>query len=208
MSLSASTPQLRRKSSDLCRSSSFVSSHPQAPRDRDTSRRESPLYSNWQEAHLLPLQHFIMNHNSGYRSGAAHDSDSPSEHSDSGSESLTGHEPDNEDSDQSDGSYIPHRLPTPSHRVECEYLNLPSYANSSKFSASHGSAAAATSTNTKQTSTSTAPSSHHHVYNRYVLFLFYFLIVFYLFNLLIVAREICNYNGPHRKEQAQHQLLT
>lgn len=114
LSLSASTPQLRRKSSDLCRSSSFVSSHPQAP--RESSRRESPMYSNWHEAHLLPLQHFIINHNSGYRTGAAHDSDSTSEHSDSGSESLTGHEPDNEDSDQSDGSYIPHRLPTPSHR--------------------------------------------------------------------------------------------
>lgn len=57
--------------------------------------------------------------NSGYRQGGPLDSDS-SEHSDSGSESLTGHEPDNEDSDQSDipdGSYIPHRLPsTPSHR--------------------------------------------------------------------------------------------
>lgn len=45
--------------------------------------------------------------------------DSESEHSDSGSESLTGHEPDNEDSDQSEGSYLPHRL------RPVEYLNLP-----------------------------------------------------------------------------------
>ncbi|GLV32627.1 Rho GTPase activating protein at 93B [Carabus blaptoides fortunei] len=162
LSLSASTPQLRRKSSDLCRSSSFVSSHPQA--SREPSRRESPLYSNWHEAHLLPLQHFIMNHNSGYRAGVTLDSDSPSEHSDSGSESLTGHEPDNEDSDQSDGSYIPHRLPTPSHRVECEYLNLP-YANSSKFTASHGSSGAAASTNTKPSTTMAPSGQHHHVYN-------------------------------------------
>ncbi|ERL84553.1 hypothetical protein D910_01982 [Dendroctonus ponderosae] len=113
LSLSASTPQLRRKPSDLCRSSSF-------------SQRgaEAPLYSNWHDSHLLPLEHFLLNNSR----------ESDSDHSDSGSESLTGmpyeiviicsckgHEPDNEDSDQSEGSYLPHRL---SHR-QVEYLNLP-----------------------------------------------------------------------------------
>lgn len=103
LSLSASTPQLRRKPSDLCRSSSF-------------SQRgaEAPLYSNWHDSHLLPLEHFLLNNTR----------DSDSDHSDSGSESLTGHEPDNEDSDQSEGSYLPHRL---SHRP-VEYLNLPTSA--------------------------------------------------------------------------------
>lgn len=103
LSLSASTPQLRRKPSDLCRSSSF-------------SQRgaEAPLYSNWHDSHLLPLEHFLLNNTR----------DSDSDHSDSGSESLTGHEPDNEDSDQSEGSYLPHRL---SHRP-VEYLNLPTTA--------------------------------------------------------------------------------
>lgn len=100
LSLSASTPQLRRKSSDLCRSSSFS--------QRGT---EAPLYSNWHDSQLLPLEHFLLNN--------SHESDS--EHSDSGSESLTGHEPDNEDSDQSEGNYLPHRF---SHR-QVEYLNLP-----------------------------------------------------------------------------------
>ncbi|KAF5281123.1 hypothetical protein FQR65_LT02989 [Abscondita terminalis] len=98
LSLSASTPQLRRKSSDLCRSSSFSQCAP-----------EAPLYSNWHDSHLLPLEHFLLNNNR----------DTDSEHSDSGSESLTGHEPDNEDSDQSEGSYLPHRL------RPVDYLNLP-----------------------------------------------------------------------------------
>lgn len=99
LTLSASTPQLRRKSSDLCRSSSF-------------SQRgaEAPLYSNWHDSHLLPLEHFLLNNSR----------DSDSDHSDSGSESLTGNEPDNEDSDQSEGNYLPHRL------RPVEYLNLPS----------------------------------------------------------------------------------
>lgn len=103
LSLSASTPQLRRKPSDLCRSSSF-------------SQRgaEAPLYSNWHDSHLLPLEHFLLNNSR----------DSDSDHSDTGSESLTGHEPDNEDSDQSEGSYLPARL---SHKP-VEYLNLPAAA--------------------------------------------------------------------------------
>ncbi|GJQ67979.1 hypothetical protein Trydic_g10642 [Trypoxylus dichotomus] len=101
LSLSASTPQLRRKSSDLCRSSSFSQRGP-----------EAPLYSNWHDTHFLPLEHFLLNNSR----------DSDSEHSDSGSESLTGHEPDNEDSDQSEGGYLPHRLRNP------EYLNLPATA--------------------------------------------------------------------------------
>ncbi|XP_065166531.1 rho GTPase-activating protein 39 [Atheta coriaria] len=100
LSLSASTPQLRRKSSELCRSSSF-SQH---------GGPDGPLYSNWHDSHLLPLEHFLLNNSR----------DSDSEHSDSGSESLTGHEPDNEDSDQSEGTYLPH------HRLRAvEYLNLP-----------------------------------------------------------------------------------
>lgn len=98
LSLSASTPQFRRKSSELCRSSSFS--------QRST---EGPLYSNWHDSHLLPLENFLLNNSR----------DSDSEHSDSGSESLTGHEPDNEDSDQSEGSYLPHKL------RPVEYLNLP-----------------------------------------------------------------------------------
>ncbi|KAB0801536.1 hypothetical protein PPYR_05890 [Photinus pyralis] len=98
LSLSASTPQLRRKSSDLCRSSSFSQCAP-----------EAPLYSNWHDSHLLPLEHFLLTNNR----------DTDSEHSDSGSESLTGHEPDNEDSDQSEGSYLPYRV------RPVEYLNLP-----------------------------------------------------------------------------------
>lgn len=69
LSLSASTPQLRRKSTDLCRSSSFSQRGPDAP-----------LYSNWHDSHLLPLEHFLLNNSR----------ESDSEHSDSGSESLTG----------------------------------------------------------------------------------------------------------------------
>lgn len=63
LSLSASTPQLRRKSSDLCRSSSFSQRGP-----------EAPLYSNWHDSHLLPLEHFLLNNSR----------ESDSEHSDSG----------------------------------------------------------------------------------------------------------------------------
>jgi len=42
--------------------------------------------------------------------------------------SFQGHEPDNEDSDQSEGSYLPHRL---SHR-QVEYLNLPTGVTAGK----------------------------------------------------------------------------
>lgn len=49
LSLSASTPQLRRKSSDLCRSSSFSQRVP-----------EAPLYSNWHDSHLLPLGKYLL----------------------------------------------------------------------------------------------------------------------------------------------------
>lgn len=69
LSLSASTPQLRRKSTDLCRSSSFSQRGP-----------EAPLYSNWHDSNFLPLEHFLLNNTR----------ESDSEHSDSGSESLTG----------------------------------------------------------------------------------------------------------------------
>lgn len=106
LSLSASTPQLRRKSSDLCRSSSFSQRGP-----------EAPLYSNWHNSHFLPLEHFLLNNSR----------DSESEHSDSGSESLTGHEPDNEDSDQSEGSYLPHRF------RPVEYLNLPTSVTTEQY---------------------------------------------------------------------------
>lgn len=135
LSLSASTPQLRRKSGDLCRSSSF--SQRQATNNQVGVNQGAadvatlgPLYSNWHDSthHLLPLEHFLLNNR-----------DSESEHSDSGSESLTGHEPDNEDSDQSEtssscmvgmnmgmgitgvGPFAAH-----SHRFRpVEYLNLP-----------------------------------------------------------------------------------
>ncbi|KAJ3639652.1 hypothetical protein Zmor_002997 [Zophobas morio] len=109
LSLSASTPQLRRKSNDLCRSSSFSQRGAEA----------APLYSNWHDSHLLPLEHFLLNNSR----------DSDTDHSDSGSESLTGHEPDNEDSDQSEGSYLPHRLP---HKP-VEYLNLPTSSVSTEL---------------------------------------------------------------------------
>jgi Rho GTPase-activating protein 39 len=75
----------------------------------------SPLYTNWDQdihEHLLPLQHYILEQAkiSGYRGGSndLYDSDSirsesPSEHS------LSGNEPDVEDSDHSDGrDYIAH----------------------------------------------------------------------------------------------------
>lgn len=124
LSLSASTPQLRRKSGDLCRSSSFsqrqASNIQTAPQGADGTM--APLYSNWHDSthHLLPLEHFLLNNR-----------DSESEHSDSGSESLTGHEPDNEDSDQSEssGSCMVGGMMTGgviAHRFRpVEYLNLP-----------------------------------------------------------------------------------
>lgn len=74
----------------------------------------SPLYTNWDQdmhEHLLPLQHYILEQAklSGYRgSNEQYDSDSirsesPSEHS------LSGNEPDVEDSDHSDGrDYLAH----------------------------------------------------------------------------------------------------
>jgi Rho GTPase-activating protein 39 len=74
----------------------------------------SPLYTNWDyeaHEHLLPLQHYILEQAklSGYRnSKEQYDSDSirsesPSEHS------LSGNEPDVEDSDHSDGrDYLAH----------------------------------------------------------------------------------------------------
>lgn len=74
----------------------------------------SPLYSNWDQEmqdHLLPLQNYILEQAklSGYRPGDTMDSDSL--HSDSESEhSFSGHEPDNEDSDHSEGrgDYLTH----------------------------------------------------------------------------------------------------
>ncbi|XP_037910388.1 uncharacterized protein LOC119651103 isoform X1 [Hermetia illucens] len=75
----------------------------------------SPLYSNWDQEmqeHLLPLQHYIIEQaklSGCYGFGDTIDSDSF--HSDSQSEhSLSGHEPDNEDSDHSDGhgDYLTH----------------------------------------------------------------------------------------------------
>lgn len=75
----------------------------------------SPLYSNWDQEmqeHLLPLQHYIIEQaklSGCYRLGDPMDSDSL--HSDSQSEhSFSGHEPDNEDSDHSDGrgDYLTH----------------------------------------------------------------------------------------------------
>ncbi|KAG5673675.1 hypothetical protein PVAND_003701 [Polypedilum vanderplanki] len=74
----------------------------------------SPLYTNWDQdmhEHLLPLQHYILEQAklSGFRgSNEQYDSDSirsesPSEHS------LSGNEPDVEDSDHSDGrDYLVH----------------------------------------------------------------------------------------------------
>lgn len=75
----------------------------------------SPLYSNWDQEtqeHLLPLQHYIMEQaqlSGNYLFGDPLDSDSF--HSDTQSEhSLSGHEPDNEDSDHSNdrGDYLAH----------------------------------------------------------------------------------------------------
>lgn len=75
----------------------------------------SPLYSNWDQEtqeHLLPLQHYIMEQaqlSGNYIFGDPLDSDSF--HSDTQSEhSLSGHEPDNEDSDHSNdrGDYLAH----------------------------------------------------------------------------------------------------
>ncbi|XP_055705613.1 rho GTPase-activating protein 39 isoform X2 [Phlebotomus papatasi] len=79
----------------------------------------SPLYSNWDQEmqeHLLPLQHYIIEQaklSGCYRLGDPLDSDSL--HSDSQSEhSFSGHEPDNEDSDHSDGrgDYLTHHCVT------------------------------------------------------------------------------------------------
>jgi hypothetical protein len=75
----------------------------------------SPLYSNWDQEmqeHLLPLQHYILEQaklSGCYGSNDQYDSDSI--HSESHSEhSFSGHEPDNEDSDHSDGrgDYLSH----------------------------------------------------------------------------------------------------
>lgn len=79
----------------------------------------SPLYTNWDQdmhEHLLPLQHYILEQAklSGFH-GRSHDYDSDSIHSESHSEHSvsdhdTGHEPDNEDSDNSEGrgDYLAH----------------------------------------------------------------------------------------------------
>ncbi|XP_065355132.1 uncharacterized protein RhoGAP93B isoform X2 [Calliphora vicina] len=76
----------------------------------------SPLYSNWDsemQEHLLPLKHYIIEQaklSGRYVFGDPIDSDSY--HSDSQSEqSLSGHEPDNEDSDggsDTHGGYLEH----------------------------------------------------------------------------------------------------
>lgn len=80
----------------------------------------SPLYTNWDQdehEHLLPLQHYILEQakmsglnrrsNDHYDSDSIH-SESNSEHS--VSDHDTGHEPDNEDSDGSEGhgDYLQH----------------------------------------------------------------------------------------------------
>ncbi|XP_058129012.1 hornerin isoform X2 [Anopheles coustani] len=74
----------------------------------------SPLYCNWDkemQEHLLPLQHYILEQAKLSGSYGLGDMDSDSFHSDSQSEhSFSGHEPDNEDSDHSDGpgDYLAH----------------------------------------------------------------------------------------------------
>lgn len=77
----------------------------------------SPLYSNWDQEHLLPLQHYIIEQaklSGCYRASIDDDDepiDSDSLHSDTQSEhsEFSGHEPDNEDSDHSDrGDYLAH----------------------------------------------------------------------------------------------------
>ncbi|XP_053681293.1 hornerin [Anopheles nili] len=74
----------------------------------------SPLYCNWDkkmQEHLLPLQNYIMEQAKLSGSYGLGDHDSDSLHSDSQSEhSFSGHEPDNEDSDHSDGhgDYLAH----------------------------------------------------------------------------------------------------
>jgi Rho GTPase-activating protein 39 len=80
----------------------------------------SPLYTNWDQdmhEHLLPLQHYILEQAklSGYHDRSQELYDSDSIHSESHSEHSisdheTGHEPDNEDSDNSDGhgDYLVH----------------------------------------------------------------------------------------------------
>lgn len=80
----------------------------------------SPLYTNWDQdehEHLLPLQHYILEQAkmSGFNSRSNDHYDSDSIHSDSHSEHSvsdhdTGHEPDNEDSEGSEGhgDYLQH----------------------------------------------------------------------------------------------------
>lgn len=76
----------------------------------------SPLYTNWDQdmhEHLLPLQHYILEQakmSGGYRGGSNDHYDSDSIRSESPSEhSLSGNEPDVEDSDHSDGrDYLAH----------------------------------------------------------------------------------------------------
>jgi Rho GTPase-activating protein 39 len=75
----------------------------------------SPLYTNWDQdihEHLLPLQHYILEQAkiSGFRDGSNDLCDSDSIRSESPSEhSLSGNEPDVEDSDHSDGrDYLAH----------------------------------------------------------------------------------------------------
>lgn len=75
----------------------------------------SPLYTNWDQdmhEHLLPLQHYILEQAklSGYRVSNNEQYDSDSIRSESPSEhSLSGNEPDVEDSDHSDGrDYLVH----------------------------------------------------------------------------------------------------
>lgn len=108
----------------------------------------SPLYSNWdQQEHLLPLQHYIIEQaklSSKYNKYFADDEkddgegddegeeggmDSDSLHSDSQSEhSLSGHEPDNEDSDHSEsrGDYLTyqHFMPADMEQDRQNYYNV------------------------------------------------------------------------------------
>ncbi|CAO1428475.1 unnamed protein product [Diamesa hyperborea] len=89
--------------------------HQQPPEGEYDNGNTSPLYTNWDldnQEHLLPLQHYILEQaklSGCYGRDEQYDSDSI--HSESHSEhSFSGHEPDNEDSDHSDGrgDYLAH----------------------------------------------------------------------------------------------------
>lgn len=100
----------------------------------------SPLYSNWdQQEHLLPLQHYIIEqaklskYNKYFAGNEGDDEDEEDEamdsdslHSDSQSEhSLSGHEPDNEDSDHSEsrGDYLTYQQFMPVGATDADRQN-------------------------------------------------------------------------------------